>query len=644
MDSVVEQIMLKLPTSKTELSADNIKKIHRYLPVPSDYKILWADILSFGGYPAGIVITDKGLIIKSTKEEVKRHNKEIKAKNKELSKEQKIQPLKGMYQIIPWEYYSSEEYEVVSEKDNKGVERFYIKTGDTELCQFSSPDLYRSLNHYKEYIRNEETKAEAVLETSTFSAINSYNTEYTMFNAKYGADTTKTGHGIYAEEAGSLLDKLSGEHSTVVGRDNAKNGPDKIVDSIPIQCKYYKTANGSVNACFKSNGAGGKSFRYYDLTGNPMKIEVPSDQFAQAVEKMKSHIIEGHVPGVSDPNAAYDIIRKGKLTYKQALNLAKAGTVQSITYDAVSGAISCSAVFGITSVVAFAQIYWNTKDYRKAAKSAILSGLQVYGLSFLGGIFASQIARTNASNILVPWTTALSEKLGNKLVSNIVNAFRILAGEKAIYGATAQKYFVKALSSNAITEGVMFIAFSVPDTIRIINGRISVAQYVKDMLSLIASFGGSIGGTMLTGAFLGGTVGPINKSVGKIVGFTGGAVAGVTLGAGTKAIANIFHEDDSKVTTRLFNAVLSNMLIDYMLSESEIEKLLNVLGKKGKELNKLQKKLLKSDTQALDISNYLTPLIETIVNKRDQIDDGKETELNKNIDEIMKEGDLKYEL
>ena len=149
---------------------------------------------------------------------------------------------------------------------------------------------------------------------------------------------------------------------------------------------------------------------------------------------------------------------------------------------------------------------------------------------------------------------------------------------------------------------------------------------------------------MLTGAFLGGTVGPINKSVGKIVGFAGGAVAGVTLGAGTKAIANIFHEDDSKVTTRLFNAVLSNMLIDYMLSESEIEKLLNVLGKKGKELNKLQKKLLKSDTQALDISNYLTPLIETIVNKRDQIDDGKETELNKNIDEIMKEGDLKYEL
>ena len=43
MDSVVEQIMLKLPTSKTELSADNIKKIHRYLPVPSDYKILWAE-------------------------------------------------------------------------------------------------------------------------------------------------------------------------------------------------------------------------------------------------------------------------------------------------------------------------------------------------------------------------------------------------------------------------------------------------------------------------------------------------------------------------------------------------------------------------------------------------------------------------
>lgn len=40
-----------------------------------------------------------------------------------------------------------------------------------------------------------------------------------------------------------------GEDVSVVGRDNAKNGPDKIVDKIPVQCKYYKSAEGSVRAC-----------------------------------------------------------------------------------------------------------------------------------------------------------------------------------------------------------------------------------------------------------------------------------------------------------------------------------------------------------------------------------------------------------
>lgn len=68
----------------------------------------------------------------------------------------------------------------------------------------------------------------------------------------YGADQTKTGHGIYAEEAGMILDRLAGEQATVVGRDNAKNGPDKIVDAAPIQCKYCKTAYSSVNSCFKN--------------------------------------------------------------------------------------------------------------------------------------------------------------------------------------------------------------------------------------------------------------------------------------------------------------------------------------------------------------------------------------------------------
>ena len=147
---------------------------------------------------------------------------------------------------------------------------------------------------------------------------------------------------------------------------------------------------------YKSDSVtGAKTFRYYDLAGNAMKIEVPADQYSQAIEYMKTRISNGQVPGASDPNMAYDIIRKGKLTYNQALNLAKAGTIESITFDVATGAVTCLSAFGISSVAAFAQVFWVTKDYKKAAKSALYTGIQVYGLAFAGGIIASQISRTS---------------------------------------------------------------------------------------------------------------------------------------------------------------------------------------------------------------------------------------------------------
>lgn len=292
-----------------------MEKIHRYIPVPTDYKILWADIGSFGGYPAGVVITDRAIIVKASRGEVKNNKLQIKQESKKKSLKKKIKAPKVIYQVIPWEYYTPEEYDVVNVKDDKGHTHYVLKAGSMELAQFSSKGLYSMLMAYKKKAIEAREAAEA-----TFSAINTVNVEGVMFNAAYGADQIKTGHGIYAEEAGSILDKLAGEQSTVVGRDNAKNGPDKIVDTYPIQCKYYQQASKSVGACFKRDAQTGMmSFRYKDLNGNPMKVEVPADQYVQAVECMKTRILDGQVQGVTDPNVAYEIIRKGKLTYNLVL-------------------------------------------------------------------------------------------------------------------------------------------------------------------------------------------------------------------------------------------------------------------------------------------------------------------------------------
>lgn len=511
------------------------------------------------------------------------------------------------------------------------------------MIEFKNPALYRLFNSYNRALLEEQKRAEEIIENSTIASVNSINVEGTMFNAAYGADQTRTGHGIYAEEASVILDILNGENSTVVGRDNAKNGPDKIVNTIPVQCKYCKTPYTTVNSCFKTNAEGSKVFRYYDLNGNPMKVEVPSDQYNQAIEYLKRRISAGQVPGVNNPDAAYDIIRKGKLSYKQALNLAKAGTIDSLAFDAATGAVTCLSAFGISSIVTFAQVYWSTKDYKKAAKYAIYSGLQVYGLSFAESIIASQIARTGVANAFNPIAQNIANNMNPKTVQEIINAYRILAGKKAIYGAAAQKSFVKFLGSNAITEGVMFLVFSAPDIYKVCNGKISGAQYVKNMLSLVASIAGGTSANVLTGAVLGKIAGGnINKRAGNAIGLVAG-VAGASIGRdATKALTGIFREDDAVITTRMFNAIFINLWVEYMLSADEQNSLISLLNNDEDELRKLQQGIIKSSSQSKDIEDYLRPKFERIVRHRTRISEIEQGYFIENMNSIMLNGGLDY--
>lgn len=641
MDEILREFIATLPKSPTALDKSAVEKIYRYIPVPTDYKILWADIGSFGGYPAGVVITNRAIIVKASREETKNNKAQIKEENKKKKAKEKIKVPKTIYQIIPWEYYSPEDYDVVALKDDKGHIHYLLKAGKTELAQFRSKGLYSMLTAYKKKAIEAREAAEA-----TFSAINTVNVEGVMFNAAYGAHQTKTGHGIYAEEAGAILDKLTGEQSSVVGRDNAKNGSDKIVDASPIQCKYCKQAYNSVEACFKKNPqAGTKSFRYYDLNGNAMKIEVPADQYTQAIEYMKTRIMDGQVPGITDPNAAYDIIRKGKLTYNQALNLAKAGTIESITFDAYTGAVNCLSVFGISAVVSFAQTYWVTKDYKKASKSAIFTGVQVYGMAFAGGIIASQLSRTGLVSALNPLAAEISKSISPQMAQEIINAFRALAGKKAIYGAAAQKSFAKFLGSTAITQGVMFIVFSVPDTFKVVNGKISGSQYWKNMTSLFASFTGSIVTTTAAGALIGKTLGEkVDKKIGAAIGMGAGVIGGAVCGTAAKGIGNLFHEDDAVITSRLFNGVLLNQFMDNMLTPEEQDAVIKSLDDDEKRLRQLQQDLRKSETQEADIIKYLEPKIKSAIKGRYGIGIIAEQEMAENIKSIVLKGELAYGL
>ncbi|HEL1646807.1 TPA: hypothetical protein TXN51_001120 [Streptococcus suis] len=134
------------------------------------------------------------------------------------------------------------------------------------------------------------------------------------------------GHGHAAEYANNVIDKIKYPFQKVeqVGRDNVKNGADRIVGNQKIQTKYYAKASGTINAAFdKANGG---EYRY-----KGMQLEVPKDQYNESIQLMKKKIKAGKVPGHSEPDDAYLIIRKGNVTYNEAKLVAKGGNIVSFS-------------------------------------------------------------------------------------------------------------------------------------------------------------------------------------------------------------------------------------------------------------------------------------------------------------------------
>lgn len=64
-------------------------------------------------------------------------------------------------------------------------------------------------------------------------------------------------------------------------------------------------------------------------------LEVPRDQYETCVELTRDRIAKGKVPGFSNPEDAKKIVKQGTVTYRQARNIARAGNIDSLKFDAV---------------------------------------------------------------------------------------------------------------------------------------------------------------------------------------------------------------------------------------------------------------------------------------------------------------------
>ena len=126
------------------------------------------------------------------------------------------------------------------------------------------------------------------------------------------------GHGYAAEYANNTVDRVLGrdvenaaqrldEHGRQV-----KHGADRIVNGKEIQTKYYKTASETIGAVFERKEA---IYIRNDGSNKMMQIEVPRDQYQDALKAMQKRIDSGQVPNVEPGETAKDYVRKGFFTY-----------------------------------------------------------------------------------------------------------------------------------------------------------------------------------------------------------------------------------------------------------------------------------------------------------------------------------------
>ena len=474
--------------------------------------------------------------------------------------------------------------------------------------------------------KNKQKNIGAETAGTVFGNISNAATEYA-----YDKFNTPRGHGFAAERANHLYDLLNGKDAAIVGDDNTKNGADRMVDGVNIQSKYCNTGSKCIHECFE-NGR----YRYYNADGSPMQVEVPSDKYDDAVKAMAERIKKGQVPGVTDPAKAKDIVRKGNFTYEQAKNIAKAGTVESITFDSVNGAIISAYAFGLSAALTFAVSMWKGDSSEESLKAAAAAGLKVGGTTFLTAVLTGQLQKSALNGAFRVSSDAIVNMIGPKASQFLVNAFRT---GKNIYGAAAMKSASKLLRGNIVTAAASVVVLSAFDVANIFRGRISGAQLFKNITNTTATVAGGTAG-WVGGASAGAALGSVVPVIGTAVGGFVGGVLGSFLGGSaansvSSAVMDEFIEDDAKEMVAIIEDVFKDMAVNYLISESEAEEIADIL----KDIidSDFLKDMYASDYRYEFAKDALLPVFDTITMQRPKIILPDESDLCSGVWQLLEE-------
>ena len=263
-------------------------------------------------------------------------------------------------------------------------------------------------------------------------------------------------------------------------------------------------------------------------------MEVPKDQYDAAVQLMAEKIRQGKVPGVSNPAEAVSLVKKGHVTYEQAVKITKAGNIESLKFDMKNQVVTCSFVGGLSFVVSFAFALSKGATKKDAFLSATKTCAYTAASTMITGVVTQQILRTTAGRSAMAAAQIMAKRGINSAMKtgmgkNIVEKTASAIGKKAVQGVAARNVLVRTMSSNVATSIVAGVVTSIPDTINVARGKITPKEYGKKLVTNAASIGGGCVGSW-GGAAIGTMILPgVGTAVGAFVGGITGGIGGSSL-------------------------------------------------------------------------------------------------------------------
>lgn len=422
------------------------------------------------------------------------------------------------------------------------------------------------------------------------------------------------GGGYAAEYGNNVIDRLSGKKVNNMAQElenghQKLHGADRNVNGINIQTKYYKSASESIGAAFEH-----KQALYLNDDGTMMQIEVPRDQYNQAVQEMQRRIKSGQALGEINPDNAKNYVRKGHFTYAQANNIALAGSIEGIAVDISQGIVCSLPGAGITFVLSFASAVWHGQDIKQAAKQSMLSGLKVMGKCAAIYTITMQLSRDKIINIFAP--KIMVGEPGKEVIKSFSYTKNpIFAGAEKIAEQISSSDLAKSKVGKALKldkmNGRQVIGGTVtavvvygPDVCKALQGKISGKQLIKNS---IVNTGGMMGVAL-------GTIIPI-PVVGSMI---GGAVGSFV----AKKIMDSFIEDDAVIMFRIMREEFLDIVMLHSFNKEEFDEIVSATIANA-EMSKVLQAMYQSGTPKEYADALINAEVQNILSRREKITQDK---------------------